>query len=49
MLRILTLEEFDELALDGIIIPHGQWTIPLVKQTGFSKGEPDSLYRRDSP
>ena len=30
MLRILTLEEFDELALDGITIPHGQWTIALV-------------------
>ena len=27
---ILTLEEFDELALDGITIPHGQWTIALV-------------------
>jgi len=26
MLRILTLEEFEELALDGITIPHGQWT-----------------------
>ena len=26
MLGILTLEEFEELALDGITIPHGQWT-----------------------
>ena len=27
---ILTSEEFDELALDGIIILHGQWKIALV-------------------
>ena len=26
MLWILTSEEFDELALDGITIPYGQWT-----------------------
>ena len=30
MLCILTLEESDELALDGINIPHGQWTLTLV-------------------
>ena len=29
MLWILTSKEYDELALDGIIIPHGQWTIAL--------------------
>ena len=29
MLWILTSEEFDEFALDGIIIPHGQWKIAL--------------------
>ena len=29
MLWILTSEESDELALDGIIIPHGQWTLTL--------------------
>ena len=27
---ILTSEEFDELALDGIIAPHGLWKIALV-------------------
>ena len=30
MLWILTSEEFDELALEGITIPHGQWTLPFV-------------------
>ena len=30
MLWILTSEEFDELALDGIIISHGMWKIALV-------------------
>jgi hypothetical protein len=30
MLGILTSEEFDELTLDGINIPHGQWTLTLV-------------------
>ena len=35
MLRILTLEEFDELALDDITIPHGQWTLTLVLSHGL--------------
>ena len=30
MLCILTSEESDELALDGINIPHGQWTLTLL-------------------
>jgi hypothetical protein len=30
MLCILTSEESDELALDSINIPHGQWTLTLV-------------------
>ena len=35
MLGILTSEEFDELALDGITIPHGQWTLTLVLSHGL--------------
>ena len=35
MLWILTSEEFDELALDGITIPHGQWTLTLVLSHGL--------------
>ena len=39
ILWILTLEEFleefDELALDGITIPHGQWTLTLVLSHGL--------------
>ena len=34
MLWILTSEESDELALDGINIPYGQWTLTL----GLSHG-----------
>jgi hypothetical protein len=30
MLWILTKEESDELTLDGMNIPHGQWTLTLV-------------------
>ena len=30
MLWILTSEEFVELTLDGISIPHGQWILTLV-------------------
>ena len=30
MLWILILEDSDELALDGINIPHEQWTLTLV-------------------
>ena len=30
MLGILTSEEFDELTLDWINIPHGQWILTLV-------------------
>jgi len=35
MLWILTSEESDELALDGINIPHGQWTLTLVLSHGL--------------
>jgi len=35
MLRILTSEEYDEIALDGINIPHGQWTLTLVLSHGL--------------
>ena len=35
VLWILTSEEFDELALDGITIPHGQWTLTLVLSYGL--------------
>ena len=35
MLWILTSEEFDKLALDGITIPHGQWTSTLVLSLGL--------------
>ena len=35
MLWILTSEEFDELALDGITIPHGQWTLTLILSHGL--------------
>ena len=35
MLWILTSEEFDELSLDGITIPHGQWTLILVLSYGL--------------
>ena len=35
MLRILTSEEFDDLALDGITILHGQWTLTLVLYYGL--------------
>ena len=35
MLWILTSEEFDELTLDGINIPHGQWTLTLVLSHGL--------------
>jgi len=35
MLWILTSEEFNELALDGITIPHGQWTLTLVLSHGL--------------
>ena len=34
MVWILT-EEFDDLALDGIPIPHGQWTSTLVLSLGL--------------
>jgi len=34
MLWILT-EEFDELALDGITIPHLQWTSTLILSLGL--------------
>ena len=34
MLGILTSEEFDELALDVINIPHGQWILTLVLSHG---------------
>jgi hypothetical protein len=37
MLWILTSEEFDELALYGITIPHGQWTLTLVLSHGLIK------------
>ena len=35
ILSILTLEEFVELALDGITIPHGQWTLIFVLSYGL--------------
>jgi hypothetical protein len=35
MLGILTSKEFDELTLDGINIPHGQWTLTLVLSHGL--------------
>ena len=35
MLWISTSEESDELALDGINIPHGQWTLTLVLSHGL--------------
>ena len=35
MLWILTSVESDELALDGITIPHGQWTLTLVLSHGL--------------
>jgi hypothetical protein len=35
MLWILTSEEFNELALDGITIPHGQWTLTFVLSYGL--------------
>ena len=35
MLWILTSKEFDELTLDGNIIPHGQWTLTLVLSYGL--------------
>ena len=35
MLWILTSEESDELALDGINIPLGQWTLTLVLSYGL--------------
>ena len=34
MLGILTSGEFDELALDVINIPHGQWILTLVLSHG---------------
>ena len=34
MLGILTSEEFDELTLDWINIPHGQWILTLVLSHG---------------
>ena len=37
MLWILTSEEFDKLALDGITIPHGQWTLTLVLSHGLTE------------
>ena len=35
MLRILISEESDEIALDGINIPRGQWTLTLVLSHGL--------------
>ena len=35
MLWILTSEESDELAIDDIFIPHGQWTLTLVLSHGL--------------
>ena len=35
MLWILTSEEFDKLALDGIAIPHEQWTLTLILSHGL--------------
>ena len=35
MLWILTSEESDELAIDDIFIPHGQWTLTLVLSYGL--------------
>jgi len=35
MLWILTSEEFDELALNSINIPHRQWTLTLVLSNGL--------------
>jgi hypothetical protein len=35
MLWILTSEESDELALDGITIPHRQWTLTLALSHGL--------------
>ena len=35
MLWILTSRVFDELALDGITISHGQWTLTLVLSHGL--------------
>ena len=35
MLWILTSEESDELTLNGINIPHGQWTLTLVLSYGL--------------
>ena len=35
MLWILTSEESDELVLDGINIPHGQWILTLVLSYGL--------------
>ena len=35
MLWILTSKESNELAFDGINIPHGQWTLTLVLSYGL--------------
>ena len=37
MLWILTSVESDELALDGITIPHGQWILTLILSHGLTE------------